>query len=517
MKIRLKLLSLLILSIGSVLISLFLYTVTVRNTLRFEREKDLLQDLKISILSARFESLNLLQSANIETQWNLFSERIDAMKEQYGRIAEISYIPSLDYDLNRALQSVLMLEKLADHQYDNLRGNYRLFINYVKGQGIIADPYFSYGDAVKDLSSIRDDGNLLYYSVKFTGSVDQFDSILGSSMKLLDTRFNYIDESVSAINGRTMGVSLAVSFLVLALAVSFTMFFAHGLTRDAQKIVATLQTLGDDQDRVSFSIGRKDEIGILAEELSEVIHNLFAARNRIMQSDRLDSLNHLLIGLSHEINTPLGVCVTSASYLKTETGKLPEERGDQKKRIESSVDLINSSLGKIVRLVNSFRELSTSDKGREERVNLSEYLKQLIENYTTIRRFREVEIAFRGEDRLFCTINLSIFNEIMIQLFNNALKHGLSPNRNLLVSIDLSRSERGIRLVFSDDGRGMAKEATERIFNPFYTTSRTEGNTGLGLYRVRNLVTNRLGGTITCNSAPGEGTSFSITWPDGDV
>jgi signal transduction histidine kinase len=70
-----------------------------------------------------------------------------------------------------------------------------------------------------------------------------------------------------------------------------------------------------------------------------------------------------------------------------------------------------------------------------------------------------------------------------------------------------------VEILFSDDGAGMSEEVQRRAFDPFFTTRRGQGGTGLGLHIVYNIVTRRLGGRIALTSAPGRGTSFRISIP----
>jgi signal transduction histidine kinase len=68
-------------------------------------------------------------------------------------------------------------------------------------------------------------------------------------------------------------------------------------------------------------------------------------------------------------------------------------------------------------------------------------------------------------------------------------------------------------MIFADDGKGMSEEVRRRAFEPFFTTRRGTGGTGLGLHLVYNLVTQVLRGTVACKSAPGQGTQFTIRLP----
>jgi signal transduction histidine kinase len=81
----------------------------------------------------------------------------------------------------------------------------------------------------------------------------------------------------------------------------------------------------------------------------------------------------------------------------------------------------------------------------------------------------------------------------------------------LLKARRLGASE--VEITFSDDGCGIPEHVQRHVFDPFFTTRRNEGSTGLGLYIVYNLVTQQLGGRITLVSAPGQGTTIYMTLP----
>ncbi len=95
----------------------------------------------------------------------------------------------------------------------------------------------------------------------------------------------------------------------------------------------------------------------------------------------------------------------------------------------------------------------------------------------------------------------------------NALQHGFEGM--LVGEIRITAGRAGDRLVidFEDNGRGMTSEQLERMYAPFCTTARRSGGVGFGLHIVYGLVTRMLGGTITCRSRSGSGTSFRIELP----
>jgi len=101
-------------------------------------------------------------------------------------------------------------------------------------------------------------------------------------------------------------------------------------------------------------------------------------------------------------------------------------------------------------------------------------------------------------------------------LLLNSVVHGYAEGVSGRIGLSAAAHDGSVRIRYSDDGRGIPEEVRQRIFEPFFTTRRSEGGSGLGLHIVYNLVTQRLGGTITVDSAAGKGTAFTIDIPDAD-
>jgi len=104
-------------------------------------------------------------------------------------------------------------------------------------------------------------------------------------------------------------------------------------------------------------------------------------------------------------------------------------------------------------------------------------------------------------------------SQILTNLIINSLLHAFDPDQAGVIRIEAARNNGTLDIRYLDNGKGMPAEIRDRIFEPFFTTARSQGSTGLGLHIVFNIVTRTLGGTIVCESAPGQGTSFHVTMP----
>jgi signal transduction histidine kinase len=106
------------------------------------------------------------------------------------------------------------------------------------------------------------------------------------------------------------------------------------------------------------------------------------------------------------------------------------------------------------------------------------------------------------------------YGQVLTNLIFNAVIHGFAdgPGGHVLIKARRLDMEQ-VEITFSDDGSGIPEDVQRHVFDPFFTTRRAQGSTGLGLYIVHNLVTQQLGGRITLASAPGTGTTLRMTLP----
>ena len=106
------------------------------------------------------------------------------------------------------------------------------------------------------------------------------------------------------------------------------------------------------------------------------------------------------------------------------------------------------------------------------------------------------------------------YGQALTNLIFNAVTHGFTnrPGGHMLIAAHRLGKDH-VEITFSDDGIGIPEAIQRHVFDPFFTTRRAEGSTGLGLYIVHNLVTQQLGGTVTLASTPGRGTNIQMTLP----
>jgi ligand-binding sensor domain-containing protein/signal transduction histidine kinase len=270
---------------------------------------------------------------------------------------------------------------------------------------------------------------------------------------------------------------------------------------------------------------RTEALSSANRELAESIAKLQSAQRQLVEQEKMAALGGLVAGVAHEINTPLGIGVTAASHLEQHTRRF--RRGIEQGKVtrsalqefidvaEESADLILRNLHRADSLIKSFKQVAVDQSSEaRRRIDLAGYVEEILTALRpSLRKSRhEVQVAI-APGIVIETLPGAIY-QVLANLIGNSLLHGFA-GRDGGGRIDIAASLGGdwVEIDYRDDGVGMDEEARRRVFEPFFTTRRGSGGSGLGMHIVYNLVTQALGGSIRCESAPGQGVRFVILLP----
>jgi signal transduction histidine kinase len=259
-------------------------------------------------------------------------------------------------------------------------------------------------------------------------------------------------------------------------------------------------------------------------ELSQALDNLKATQTKLVESEKMASLGGLVAGVAHEINTPVGISITAASLLADKTTEFYETfKSGQMKRSQlekfldtamQSSSMVLSNLNRAADLIQSFKQVAVDQSSEEQRTfNLKQYL---WENLIPLRpklRTTHHQVEIKGDEAIALNTYPGALSQIITNLVMNSLTHAYSPEDAGHLVFDFKQEAEQIIFEYADDGKGIPKEHLSKIFDPFFTTKRGQGGSGLGLHIVYNLVTQKLNGTIECESQVGVGTKFIIKLP----
>lgn len=248
------------------------------------------------------------------------------------------------------------------------------------------------------------------------------------------------------------------------------------------------------------------------------------SQKRLIDSEKMASIGRLVAGVAHEVNTPIGISITATSFLNELLAKFKAEfkegtickSGTQKFLIEcqEATDISQINLKRAAHLINTFKHVAVDQGGdRLEEFNIYQNIQGAI--MATSPRFQEGrhQVELIGAEQLRIKSYPGSLLQVMTGLLINSVIHGFKDRPNGLVKIEFYTEQQQVIIHYRDDGRGLSKEEKQNVFEPFYTTHRSKGGTGLGGHITYNLVTQRMQGSIRCDNNTDGGASFTISLP----
>ncbi|REL30373.1 HAMP domain-containing protein [Thalassotalea euphylliae] len=486
----------------------------------------------------------------VSTTIQLYSDYNDSLErlEQRFNNIETSYIPSMAtslWDFNKSLME-----------------------QQIKG---IADlPDISYVKVITDLGSSYEVGNedTIVKELYRNYQINYGENEIG----VLEVYANY--EDIYQRLWQKAGVIIATETIKIFIVTFVIMLVAHWLvTRHIYRITDYAQQLATDNLDVSLTLdGRrknKDELDILVDaintmrlrikqdivkleeaenallslngelevkvfdrtaklqesnaQLQQSLDDLTLAKDQLVQSEKMASLGQLVAGVAHEVNTPLGICVTSITALKEKVDALKKAVDDQeltKSQLSDTLDLlteyqqiIERSLNKSVELIRGFKSVAVEQHtDPEHKINLAQHVNDVVNTVKTMFKRKKYNIHIDlDKDFEFVTFP-SAWNQILTNFLMNSHIHGFEGRDEGEISIKFSENNGYLTMLYQDNGHGIDAELKKTIFDPFVTTKRGQGGSGLGLNIVFNLVHSKLGGTITCPDVD-SGCCFKVKVP----
>lgn len=259
-------------------------------------------------------------------------------------------------------------------------------------------------------------------------------------------------------------------------------------------------------------------------EMQRYVDELNMAQERLVSSEKMAALGGLVAGITHDINTPVGIGVTATSFLqerliqienaykeKTLSPKALEEFINDAKQ---STSLLTTNLDRASELVASFKQIAVDQASEAVRtINLKEYLGEIIRSLHP--KIKNTSHHINLDCPVDLTLNLpaGAISQIFTNLIMNSLIHGFDGVSNGIIDIAIKDEDDQVIIDFKDNGNGVTEQQLEKLFDPFFTTKRDQGGSGLGTHITFNLVKQTLSGEIDATSSPGYGLHYHISFP----
>ncbi|PAY05116.1 MULTISPECIES: PAS domain S-box protein [Bradyrhizobium] len=287
---------------------------------------------------------------------------------------------------------------------------------------------------------------------------------------------------------------------------------------DIENIVTVALDIGDRKRS-------EQEMRKARDSAEAALRNLRETQNSLIEAEKLAALGRLVAGVAHEVNNPVGISLTVASALERKTANFGAqvERGDLRR--SSLNDFLNTArdassqlvanLNRAAELIQSFKQVAADRNYSDQRTfDLGDLTEQVVMSLRPGLRKHNLMLNVDCEPNLIMNSYPGPYGQVLTNLFLNAVAHAFPDGKAGEVEIQVHASGNDyVEVIFADNGCGMSLDVRRRAFDPFFTTRRDQGGTGLGLHIVYSIVTTRLGGRLSLDSAPGNGTRIQMILP----
>jgi C4-dicarboxylate-specific signal transduction histidine kinase len=272
-------------------------------------------------------------------------------------------------------------------------------------------------------------------------------------------------------------------------------------------------------------IARTAELMIAKTDAESAFNSLKQTQANLVQSEKMASLGGLVAGIAHEINTPIGVMLMSSTHLAAETDKVAglysqgELSGDELEAYfdtaRQSARLMTINSQRAADLIYSFKQVAVDQTGGERReFELKSYIEEVLLSLNPKLKRTAITTTLECPEGLMVDSYPGALSQILTNFIVNSLRHAYQPDQAGRLSIRVTLLlDDTIRLIYSDDGQGIPPELQSKVFDPFFTTQRGNGGSGLGLHIVYNTVRQTLKGRLQMHSAQAQGTMFTLHFP----
>ncbi len=373
------------------------------------------------------------------------------------------------------------------------------------------------------------------------GALDRLSRLTREAEGAAQDRFH------AALNAVALQVALAgAAFLAASVAIGIVA--AGSISRPLRALEATMGDIVAGRPGTVAGVNARDEIGAMARALAVFQENavarrraeedLRAAKERaeatlvtlretqatLINAEKLAALGALVAGVAHEVNNPVGISLTVASSLARRCDAMeaalaegPLRRSQLQGFLADNRDAADQLVANLQRagdLVQAFKQVAVDRSHADRRVfDLAETTRQIVASLVPALRKTRLTLEVDIPEGIALDSFPGPYGQVITNLALNCAAHAYPDGTAGVATIEARRVGEAVEIAFSDEGRGMGEAVLRRVFEPFFTTRRGEGGTGLGLHIVHNLVTFRLGGRIQVASNPGLGTRFTLTLP----
>ncbi len=267
---------------------------------------------------------------------------------------------------------------------------------------------------------------------------------------------------------------------------------------------------------------------VILHRQSQVLKNnvdeLNRAQQGLIEAEKMAALGNLVAGISHEINTPLGIALTAITHNQDVLIKIEDHFNSKTLKQSALKEAISSqqhgyriilkNLDRANNLIGNFKQIAVDQASENMReIYIYEYIQEIVDSMYSLLKNKNINMHFHGCNNIKVNTYPGPIYQIISNFINNSVLHGFEFKEEGNITISVNVSQQQITLSYLDDGIGMSEDMLKKIYEPFVTSKRNQGGSGLGMNIVYNLVTQVLEGEMDCQSSVDQGIEIHISFP----
>ncbi len=265
-------------------------------------------------------------------------------------------------------------------------------------------------------------------------------------------------------------------------------------------------------------------LNISNHELEHTIEKLEHSKLELVKKEKMASLGQMVAGVGHEINTPIGTCITASSALQDRMQNLKNNVDKQKVTKKNMQDflcegneltsLINGNLNRVCDLIDKFKQVANKTENEIKKTfNFATFLGEVKNSFKSKQWDKEYQIIIDCHESIIISSYPDALKQVILNLLSNSVIHGFKKADAGVISIKVFQNDDTYIINYKDNGVGISTEYQKVMFEPFETTRRGAGSSGLGMLLVYNLITQVIRGNIQIDETVPKGVSFNISIP----
>lgn len=268
------------------------------------------------------------------------------------------------------------------------------------------------------------------------------------------------------------------------------------------------------EEKALEEVAMNQELRALNEELLDLNKQLKTAHKHLAQSEKMGAYGSMFAGFTYEVNSPVSIATTASTMILDLLSYKDHINEETCADIKEAASLVYDNLKTISGKLKNFEQYSRDHMNNECRlITVNAYCNDVLNSLKPMVGDKSISIQLECDQEIMLESYPGVLSQVITSIVMNAYEHAYEMDESGTILVEIEALDQDISIKIIDDGCGMSLTKVHKIFDPFFTTKREKGFVGIGLYNVYHMVNDQLGGSVSCNSELGVGTSFQVLVP----